>query len=88
MCLIFSLSACVGNNKTVDEFLGVAIDGNPIYGSYASDFSSPITSADLDASHGRFKNGRYRYHITDDYPYTTGCFKGKAVSKVYFFTIM
>lgn len=78
--LVMNLSvffvACVANLNDTDKFLGVALDGNPIYGPKASDFSSLITSADLDACHGRFKDGRYRYHITADFPYTLGCYKG------------
>lgn len=59
-----------------DEFLGIALDGNPIYGPNASDVISLLTSADLDACHGRFVRGRYRYHFTADFPYTIGCYKG------------
>ena len=77
---IVFLTACVGNSQNVDNFLGVALDGNPIYGPNASDFPALLTSADLDACHGRYKNGRYRYHITADFPYSLGCFKGNYTS--------
>ena len=74
--VLLSVLACVGNITEVDEFIGIAIDGNPIYGPNASDFSELLTSADLDACHGRFIVGRYRYHITADFPYAIGCHKG------------
>jgi len=57
------------------------LDGNPIYGPKASDFDEDLTSADLDACHGRFKDGRYRYHVTADFPYIVGCFKAEAAEK-------
>ena len=61
----------------VDELIGIALDGNPIYGPNASDFDDLLTASDLDACHGRFKDGSYRYHITTDFPYVIGCYKGK-----------
>lgn len=70
------IAACVGDITTDDEFIGIAIDGNPIYGPKASDKTELLTSADLDACHGRFVGGKYRYHITEDFPYIIGCYKG------------
>ncbi|XP_063414316.1 uncharacterized protein LOC134696434 [Mytilus trossulus] len=60
----------------VDEFIGVALDGFPIYGPNASDANSLLTSTDLDECHGREVNGAYRYHATETWPYFLGCFKG------------
>ncbi|OPL32694.1 hypothetical protein AM593_10840, partial [Mytilus galloprovincialis] len=60
----------------VDEFIGVALDGFPIYGPNASDFNILLTSTDLDECHGREVNGAYRYHATETWPYFLGCFKG------------
>jgi hypothetical protein len=34
-----------------DEFIGVALDGYPIYGPYVSDSDHILTSADLDECH-------------------------------------
>lgn len=59
---------------TEDEFLGVAMDGHPIYGPKASDRTELLTSADLDECHGRLVSGVYRYHITADFPYAIGCY--------------
>lgn len=60
----------------IDEFIGVALDGFPIYGPRASDVDHLITSDDLDECHGREVNGAYRYHATTTWPYFLGCYKG------------
>ncbi|XP_069139626.1 uncharacterized protein [Argopecten irradians] len=63
----------------VDEFMGVAMDGYPIYGPKVNDSGviKTLTSADLDKCHGRFTaDGRYRYHMTFTFPYILGCFWG------------
>lgn len=58
-------------------FIGVALDGFPIYGPYASDKGSePLSSDDLDICHGRMVDGKYRYHLTYDFPYVLGCYWG------------
>lgn len=57
------------------EFVGVAFDGFPIYGP-VDDKGRVLTSHDLDECHGRFVRGVYRYHITYDFPYIIGCFRG------------
>ncbi|XP_048755034.2 uncharacterized protein LOC125666006 isoform X2 [Ostrea edulis] len=60
-----------------DQFIGVALDGFPIYGPYASDKGGEaLTSADLDVCHGRMLDGKYRYHLTSDFPYVLGCYWG------------
>lgn len=59
-----------------DEFIGVALDGYPIYGPNVSDSDHILTSTDLDECHGRVINGKYRYHATTTWPYFMGCFKG------------
>ncbi|XP_022098316.1 uncharacterized protein LOC110983391 isoform X2 [Acanthaster planci] len=55
--------------------IGVALDGFPIYGPIDEN-GVELTSADLDECHGRFVDGKYRYHTTADFPYIMGCFKG------------
>lgn len=35
-----------------------------------------MTSADLDVCHGRMLDGKYRYHLTSDFPYVLGCYWG------------
>ena len=56
--------------------VGVAMDGFPIYGP-TDENGNRLFSEDLDDCHGRYVNGRYRYHITDDFPYILGCYKGE-----------
>ncbi|CAH1272835.1 Hypp4949 [Branchiostoma lanceolatum] len=58
--------------------IGVALDGFPIYGP-TDETGRALTSADLDECHGRQVNGQYRYHVTSDFPYFLGCFKGAPV---------
>ncbi|CAH1781025.1 unnamed protein product, partial [Owenia fusiformis] len=66
---------------TNDQFIGVALDGFPIYGPLNS-AGQNITSADLDECHGETVNGAYRYRVTHDYPYYLGCYKGGYVSSM------
>ncbi|CAC5426001.1 unnamed protein product [Mytilus coruscus] len=74
--------SCLYNN-TVDELIGVAFDGFPIYGPNVSDISDRwITSADLDKCHGREVNGQYRYHVTEQWPYSLGCYHGTVYDDV------
>lgn len=66
-----------------DKLVGWALDGYPILG--MRDTSGKLlTNADLDACHGRSEqvtvNGRsydYAYRLTQEYPYTLGCFTGE-----------
>ena len=64
----------------VDEFIGVALDGYPIYGPRVSYQSALLTSNDLDNCHGTNRSGRYRYHVTHEFPYFLGCFKGTVMN--------
>ncbi|CAH1272840.1 Hypp4956 [Branchiostoma lanceolatum] len=67
---------CLLNQSQVPSaIIGVAFDGFPIYGPRTED-GTTLTSADLDECHGRLVDGRYRYHVTEDFPYFLGCFKG------------
>ncbi|XP_062620261.1 uncharacterized protein LOC134281839 [Saccostrea cucullata] len=71
-------------NKGVDEFIGVALDGYPIYGPLASWHNSGntnLTTSDLDKCHGSDASGSYRYYMTYDWPYILGCFKGKVIDR-------
>lgn len=64
--------------------LGYAYDGFGIYGE--TEFSKTLRTADLDKCHGHTHaitwDGEtmelYHYHVTKDYPYTVGCFKGES----------
>lgn len=62
--------------------IGYALDGFGIYAS--NEYGETLTNDDLDACHGHvhmipwdgeYKN-MYHYHMTDEYPYTVGCFMG------------
>ncbi len=55
----------------VGQFLGVAMDGHPIY----SKGGAPYGTKGLDACNGKTINGRYIYIAnTDTFPYILGCF--------------
>ena len=65
-----------------DTLVGWALDGFPILGTRAAN-GAELSDADLDACHGRRESvtvdGRtyaYAYHLTREYPYTLGCFRG------------
>ena len=59
-----------------EAFLGLLLDGFPVYGSLEN--GATITNADLDDYHGHtsatsdFPNGIYHYHITNEDPYLNG----------------
>lgn len=79
-------STCLGDTRSgpngTSDVLGYALDGFGIYGMYEN--GKKLTTADLDACHGRTSmvvwNGKaqkiYHYVFTEDYPYTLGCFRG------------
>jgi len=65
-----------------DSLVGWALDGYPIFGMRDAR-GVLLTDADLDACHGRAEtvtaDGRayaYAYRLTQEYPYTLGCFTG------------
>jgi len=64
------------NDDDSSQFLGVALDGHPIYSQ-----GDDIASDDLDSCHGMYgDDGRYRYIAMDsDYPYIAGCFVGDII---------
>lgn len=59
-----------------DAFIGLLLDGFPVYG--PEENGKTITNADLDAYHGHtgvtadFPEGIYHYHITSEDPYLNG----------------
>ena len=63
--------------------VGYALDGFGIYGDKGAG-GKHLSNADLDECHGHVEtviwDGKpqriYHYHLTDEYPYTLGCFKG------------
>lgn len=75
-------SACIAQSaRGTVVLIGYALDG---FGIYRVTSGSRLTNSDLDACHGRTSkvsfNGRsqriYHYVVTDEYPYTVGCFRG------------
>jgi hypothetical protein len=80
-----SLSSCLRDKPGPDgnsKLVGYALDGFGIYGSYED--GRQLTSADLDAYHGRTsiiewdgrKAAMHQYVATPDFPYTVGCLRG------------
>lgn len=67
--------------------VGYALDGFGIYGSDGAG-GKHVHNSDLDACHGHVETvmwdgkpvSMYHYHLTDEYPYTIGCFRGEPVS--------
>ncbi|HTM69109.1 MAG TPA: YHYH protein, partial [Candidatus Binatia bacterium] len=73
-------SGCVATGDS--ELFGYAFDGFGIFSNLEDGRS--LTNADLDECHGHSHeitwNGErptlYHYHLTKEFPYTVGCFKG------------
>ncbi len=70
------------------DLIGYALDGFGIYGRFG-DNGKPLSNADLDACHGHTHvvtwdgapRALYHYHVTPDYPYTLGCFRGTVAQR-------
>ncbi len=87
-----SLSACIaalsdiGGEPSSSELIGWALDGFGIYVERDSE-GTMLSSADLDACHGRTSavdwNGKrvsmYHYDATLDFPYLVACYHGTAI---------
>jgi hypothetical protein len=79
-----SLSPCF-KNTSIETVLGWAYDGFPITGNRLPN-DSQLSTADLDECHGMTGTVRvdgkavttYHYVMTQDFPYSVGCFKGKS----------
>lgn len=81
-----SLSSCITNvNETT--VIGYALDGFPITGPKVAE-NKYLTTEDLDECHGITssivrdgkKTTTYHYVMTEDFPYSVSCFRGKPVS--------
>lgn len=76
-------SPCMPNERT-SGLVGYALDGFGIYGMRDPATGRILHDADLDACHGTtgpvLWDGRmvtmYHYVLTEEYPYTIGCFRG------------
>lgn len=81
-----SLSSCIKDIKET-TVLGYALDGFPITGPVL-DNGNYLTTNDLDECHGLTSqillDGKqvttYHYVMTEDFPYSVSCFRGKPVS--------
>ncbi|HJV33294.1 MAG TPA: YHYH protein [Patescibacteria group bacterium] len=75
-------SACSGTGDS--ELFGYAYDGFGIFSK--TENGKTITNDDLDECHGHtheitwdgVKKTMYHYHLTNEFPYTVGCYKGKS----------
>ncbi|HLX25824.1 MAG TPA: YHYH protein [Candidatus Cybelea sp.] len=79
-----TFSSCMNDSSTGhSRLLGYALDGFGIYGPRGEN-GTVTTDATLDACHGHTHviewNGKrlslYHYHMTYEYPYSLGCYKG------------
>jgi hypothetical protein len=81
-----SLSSCI-TDISETTVIGFALDGFPITGPKVAD-SKYLTTEDLDECHGITSeitlDGKtvtmYHYVMTEDFPYSVSCFRGKPVS--------
>lgn len=79
-------SDCMANANENNTLVGYALDGFGIYSKFDAN-GKEYTNADLDECHGITSevewNGKmvnmYHYVLTQEYPYTVGCFKGTPV---------
>jgi len=83
-----ALTTCISDPGTGhSNLLGYALDGFGIYG-LRGENGQALTNADLDACHGHTHviewDGQqvtmYHYHMTNEYPYTIGCYMGTPVA--------
>lgn len=84
-------SSCLEDKTEATQhsaLVGYAFDGFGIFG-LKGDGGNELTSEDLDECHGHTHevswDGQtksiYHYHMTQDFPYSVGCFRGKPVVK-------
>lgn len=77
-----------GTSGQHSQLVGYANDGFGIYGLFG-DGGVRLSNADLDACHGHTGSvawdgavkSIYHYHMTGEYPYSLGCFKGRPVDR-------
>jgi hypothetical protein len=81
-----NLSRCIASKNTAKttKLVGYTFDGYGIYEEFDAS-GNRLKNADLDVCHGRTSsvnwNGSnqsvYHYVVTDEYPYTLGCFRAQ-----------
>jgi hypothetical protein len=80
-----TLSACI-KDISIHTVIGFALDGFPITGPQVEK-SNILTTTDLDECHGLTSQivlegksvSMYHYVMTQDFPYSVSCFRGKAI---------
>lgn len=80
-------SSCIPGANSPETLIGYAVDGFGIASGLKSD-GSHYVNADLDVCHGTtspivwdgYTRTMYHYVMTDEYPYSIGCFRGSSVS--------
>lgn len=87
-----NMSPCMKDNSGKaakhSDLVGYAADGFGIYGEFGEG-GKALSNKDLDVCHGHSHqinwNGTpqeiYHYHLTKEYPYTLGCFRGVTTSR-------
>ena len=82
-----SYSPCLGGDAGKrgqhSDLVGYALDGFGVYGPFGEG-GARLTNADLDVCHGHTHSVAwdgaaatlYHYHVTAEYPYSIGCFRG------------
>ena len=86
-----SLPACISTGKKGrhSKLIGYALDGFPLFGPRGED-GEYMKNGDLDGCHGHRHvvkfNGKeqrvYHYHVTQQFPYSVGCFRGAPAARV------
>jgi hypothetical protein len=86
-----SLPACISTGKKGrhSKLIGYALDGFPLVGPLGED-GEYMRNDDLDGCHGHRHeirlDGRerrsYHYHVTQQFPYSVGCFRGAPAARV------
>ncbi len=80
------ISTCIPN-ATTNKLIGYSFDGFGIYGNKDSD-GNTLSTTELDSCHGTTSNvewegktvNMYHYVITNDFPYTMGCYMGTSTA--------
>lgn len=80
--IIYTGTPITIHTTDTDGRIGFALDGFGMYGTIEDGHT--ITNTDLDACHGHVGTvshdgamvDMYHYHVTDTFPYVTGCFAG------------
>lgn len=75
-----------GKSAQHSDLVGYVLDGFGLYGLY-DESGKLLTNADLDECHGHTHSinwdgqqaNMYHYHLTQEYPYSVGCFRGTAI---------